>query len=71
MSNPIKPDHYKSGKFDVIWFIQKYNLSFCIGNVVKYVTRAGVKDPTKTLEDLEKAKEYLQREINNLKSKTK
>ena len=39
------------------------NLSFCAGNVVKYVCRAGRKDPDKHIEDLEKARWYLDREI--------
>lgn len=36
-------------------------------NVVKYVGRAGKKDKEKELQDLEKARWYLQRKINNLK----
>lgn len=39
------------------------HLSFCAGNVVKYVCRAGRKDPDKYVEDLEKARWYLDREI--------
>ena len=39
------------------------HLSFCAGNVVKYVCRAGRKDPDKHVEDLEKARWYLDREI--------
>lgn len=39
------------------------HLSFCAGNVVKYVCRAGCKDPDKHVEDLEKARWYLDREI--------
>lgn len=39
------------------------HLSFCAGNVVKYVCRAGRKDPDKRVEDLEKARWYLDREI--------
>lgn len=39
------------------------HLSFCAGNVVKYVCRAGRKDPGKYVEDLEKARWYLDREI--------
>lgn len=39
------------------------HLSFCAGNVVKYVCRAGRKDPDKHIEDLEKARWYLDREI--------
>nr|DAJ55275.1 MAG TPA: nucelotide kinase [Caudoviricetes sp.] len=44
------------------------HLSFCAGNVVKYVCRAGRKDPDKYVEDLEKARWYLDREIARVKS---
>lgn len=43
------------------------HLSFCVGNVVKYVCRAGRKDPDKYVEDLEKARWYLDREIERVK----
>ena len=43
------------------------HLSFCAGNVVKYVCRAGRKDPDKHVEDLEKARWYLDREIEKVK----
>lgn len=42
-------------------------LSFNLGNVVKYVCRAGRKDPAKKIEDLEKAKDYLENEIERAK----
>lgn len=63
----IKPEHYKAGKGDVIDFAQQHQVNFARGNVIKYVTRAGKKDPAKELEDLLKAKEYLDREIAHLK----
>lgn len=66
MDKVIKPEHYKAGAGDVIDFSQHHNLNFARGNVVKYVTRAGKKYPKKELEDLLKAKEYLEREISNL-----
>ena len=56
--NSIKPSYYKAGDFDVIAFCQHHGLPFDIGNVVKYVTRAGKKDKDKELEDLNKALEY-------------
>jgi hypothetical protein len=61
------PDHYKSNKFEVIDIIEDYKLNFNLGNACKYILRAGKKDQTKTIEDLEKAVWYLQREISNLK----
>lgn len=58
MSSSIKPDHYKSGAFDVIAFCQMNDIDFCCGNVIKYVVRHKEKNG---LEDLEKAQEYLNR----------
>lgn len=65
--NAIKPSHYKSGEFDVIAFCQKHNLSFDVGNVIKYVTRAGKKKDNSELQDLNKAMEYLKRRIEFVK----
>lgn len=62
------PFHYNSGKIEVIDFIEDQKLGFCLGNVIKYVSRAGKKDSSKIIEDLEKAKWYLEREIKNLKN---
>ena len=61
------PKHYTDGKIEVIDFIEDKGLNFHKGNVVKYVARAGKKDPSKEIEDLEKALWYLNREINRLK----
>ena len=61
------PKHYTDGKIEVIDFIEDKKLGFCLGNAVKYISRAGKKDPAKTIEDLEKAKWYLEREIVTLR----
>lgn len=61
------PKHYTDGKIEVIDFIEDKNLGFNLGNAVKYISRSGKKDPTKTIEDLEKAQWYLNRQIQNLK----
>lgn len=66
MSNVNKPPHYQGEKFEVIDIIEDYNLDFALGNAVKYVLRAGKKDPNKTKEDLRKAIWYLQRSIDKL-----
>lgn len=66
--NPITPKHYNSTKISPIEAIEDWNLGFALGNVIKYVGRAGKKDSNTILEDLEKAKWYLEREINNLKN---
>lgn len=67
----IKPSHYKAGEFDVIAFCQKHNLSFDVGNVIKYVTRAGKKKDNSELQDLNKAMEYLKRRIEFIKGEFK
>lgn len=64
------PSHYTTGKIEVIDFIEDKNLNFCLGNAVKYIARAGKKDPTKTVEDLKKAIWYLAYEIHKLEDKS-
>jgi hypothetical protein len=60
------PAHYTSGRIEVIDFIEDQRLPYHLGNVVKYVARAGKKDPSRTVEDLEKAAWYLNRYIQLL-----
>lgn len=60
------PSHYTDGNIEVIDYIEDKNFNFNLGNVVKYVSRAGKKDVNKTIEDLKKASWYLNREISNL-----
>ena len=57
--NKIKPSYYGTG-IDVIEFCLRNNLTFMQGNVIKYVTRYKDKNG---IEDLEKAKEYINRLI--------
>ena len=65
MSDPVhSPSHYKSGGIEAIDVIEAFQLGFNLGNVVKYVLRAGRKGDA--LEDLEKAAWYLDREIDKL-----
>lgn len=61
-----QPAHYKDGGIETIDFIEAKRLGYNLGNVVKYVSRAGKKDAAKELEDLKKAAWYLAREIKNL-----
>lgn len=66
-NDPVNhPSHYNSGKIEVIDFLEDQNLPPNLWQVVKYVSRAGKKDPKKVIEDLKKAEFYLQREINNI-----
>lgn len=63
------PSHYTDGKIEVIDFIEDKGLNFHRGNAVKYIARAGKKDPTREVEDLKKAVWYLNREIQRLEKK--
>lgn len=65
------PQHYggENNQYEAIKVIEAWNLGFCLGNTVKYISRAGKKETDKTVQDLEKAKWYLDREIEKLKSK--
>lgn len=63
-SDPVNhPAHYKIGGIETIDFIEAKGLGYHIGNVVKYITRAGHKGTTNGLEDLKKARWYLDRAI--------
>ncbi len=57
------PQHYNTGKIEVIDFIEDQKLGFSLGNAVKYISRAGKKDQSKKIEDLKKAIWYIEREI--------
>ena len=59
------PAHYKAGGIETIDFIEAKNLSYHLGNVVKYITRADLKGDR--LENLKKAQWYLDREIQKAK----
>jgi hypothetical protein len=63
------PPHYTVGGISVFDFIEAKGLNYGRGNVIKYVTRAGVKDSATELQDLEKAAWYLAAEIDRLKGK--
>ena len=61
-----KPKHYNRS-IEVIDFIEAYDLNYRLGNVVKYIARHELKhdDLDKQIEDLKKAKWYLDREIRS------
>jgi hypothetical protein len=68
------PSHYQFGKdssYEVIKVCEEWGLDkdAYLFNVVKYVARAGIKNPEKELEDLKKAAFYLDRKIKNLENK--
>jgi hypothetical protein len=59
------PAHYggADNPYEAIKVIEAWNLGFCLGNVVKYISRAGKKNSDSELQDLKKARWYLDREI--------
>ena len=60
------PKHYRGDSgLEAIDVIEAWDLNFNLGNVVKYVCRAGIKDKSDRQEDLEKAMWYLNRELNS------
>jgi hypothetical protein len=65
------PNHYggETNIYEAIKVIDSWDLGFSLGNTVKYISRAGKKDPNKELEDLRKAKWYLDHHIKNLENK--
>lgn len=60
------PPHYTHGKIQTIEVIEDWNLGFCLGNAVKYISRHAHK--WRPLEDLKKARWYLDREISKMES---
>lgn len=56
------PPHYKSGGIETIDFIEAKELPYHLGNVVKYISRAGIKSHC-PIEDLRKAQWYLNRYV--------
>ena len=57
------PSHYTDGSIEVIDYIEDKGFGFHLGNAIKYISRAGKKDPSKTVEDLMKAVWYIKRYI--------
>ncbi len=65
IENVNHPSHYggEDNPYEAIKVIRAWGLGFSLGNAIKYVARAGKKDPSKLIEDLRKARWYLDREI--------
>ena len=66
--NVNHPEHYLNASahpsVEPIMFCRLF--PFNLGNAIKYISRAGLKNKSTTVEDLEKAKWYIQREIDRL-----
>lgn len=62
------PSHYNMGGIEVIDAIEAWGFGegFNRGNAIKYIARAGRKDPAKEVEDLKKARFYIDAEIRRL-----
>ena len=69
MSKVDHPSHYNKGKIEAIDIIEDWSLNFSLGCVIKYVLRAPFKGTE--LEDLEKARWYIEREIKRVQGKMK
>lgn len=65
-NNAIQPNHYCKHKHDPLSMCMEWGLDFPLGNVIKYVVRAGHKAGNSEIQDLKKAKEYLDRKIKFL-----
>lgn len=63
------PKHYNHGKYECIDVIEDLNLNFSMGSCLKYIWRCGFKDSEIT--ELEKARWYLDREIQTRKNRLK
>ena len=63
------PSHYGGvdNPYEAIKVIDAWNLDFCLGNVVKYISRAGKKGNNSAEQDLKKALWYLEHEIKSMK----
>ena len=62
------PKHYTDGRIEVIEYIEDKNLGFCLGNAIKYISRAGKKEKDKEIQDLRKAMWYIERRIYELEN---
>jgi hypothetical protein len=62
------PQHYggADNPYEAIKVIEAWDLGFCLGNTVKYISRAGKKDDV--LQDLKKARWYLDHEIDRIEA---
>ena len=63
------PEYYggEDNPYEAIKVIDAWGLGFCLGNAVKYISRAGKKPDNDAIQDLEKAAWYLNHEINKIR----
>lgn len=68
-----RPQHYKvgTGKYEPYKVIRDWNLNFNLGNAIKYISRAGLKKGETAIDDLQKASQYIQFEIDALEEEAR
>lgn len=64
--DPTNPSHYKAHPSGIECIQITEFMNFNLGNAIKYIWRAGLKDPSNSIEDLSKALWYIEREISRL-----
>ena len=64
MTDTINPSHYQDHPSGIQCIQITEHMNFCLGNAIKYIWRAGLKN--NAIEDLEKARWYLDREIEKM-----
>lgn len=64
MTDAINPPHYQTHPSGIQCIEITEHMNFCLGNAIKYIWRAGLKN--NAIEDLEKARWYLDREIERI-----
>lgn len=68
-NDPVNhPKHYTDGRIEVIEYIEDKKLGFCLGNAIKYISRAGKKEKDKEIQDLRKSIWYIERRIYELEN---
>ena len=68
--DPINPNHYKSHPSGVEAIQITEHMGYCLGNAMKYIWRADLKHDDGGLEDLKKAKWYIERELGKRNEST-
>ncbi len=71
IDDPVNhPSHYTDG-IETIDYIESKHFPYHLGNAVKYLSRAGKKNPDETITDLKKAIWYINRYIGLLEREQK
>ena len=65
------PKHYVYSKYEPKDVIREWNLNFNLGSVIKYIARNGRKPNNSNIQDLKKAKQFLEFEIEYLEQQDK